>query len=90
MVSSTVVLFVAQQFLILLLELTSLIEATPLSNLTCPNMTSPSTAAGSAYWLANIQRQGAVASRNSSYQIFQNVMTFGAVGKLQSTTFIEA
>ena len=38
------------------------------------------TAASSTYWLASITRQGTVAFGDSSYQIFRNVMDFGAKG----------
>jgi len=38
------------------------------------------TPASSSYWLASITRQGAVAYGDSSYQIFRNVMDFGAKG----------
>ena len=37
-------------------------------------------AAGSSYWLASIERQGAVAYGDSSYKIFRNVMDYGAKG----------
>jgi hypothetical protein len=34
----------------------------------------------SAWWFANIPRQGTVAYGNSSWVLFRNVMDFGAVG----------
>jgi len=34
----------------------------------------------SSYWVANIQRQGTVAFGASGYQVFRNVMDFGAKG----------
>jgi hypothetical protein len=35
----------------------------------------------SAWWFANIPRQGTVAYGNSSWVLFRNVMDFGAVGR---------
>ena len=76
MMLSTCALFVALRFFLLLLAPTSPVGAVP----TPQSSSSPS--AGSDYWVANIQRQGTVAfSSNSSYQIFRNVMDFGATGK---------
>jgi hypothetical protein len=41
--------------------------------------------AGSSYWLSSIKRQGTVAFGSSSdYQIFRNVMDFGAKGRPKS------
>ncbi len=34
----------------------------------------------SSYWVANIARQGTVPFGTSGYQIFRNVMDFGATG----------
>lgn len=39
-----------------------------------------STVSSSSYWVSTITRQGTVAFGNSSYQIFRNVMDFGATG----------
>ncbi len=44
------------------------------------NSSKPAKLASSNYWLANIQRQGAVAFGDSNFQIYRNVMDFGAKG----------
>ena len=44
------------------------------------NSSKPDTLASSNYWLANIQRQGTVAFGDSNFQIYRNVMDFGAKG----------
>lgn len=47
-----------------------------------PTPQASGSSAGSGYWLASIKRQGTVAFGNSSsYQIFRNVMDFGAKGR---------
>lgn len=38
------------------------------------------TAATSDYWVANIPRQGKVAFGDQTYQVFRNVLDFGAKG----------
>ncbi|KAG0646887.1 hypothetical protein D0Z07_6304 [Hyphodiscus hymeniophilus] len=50
------------------------------SSAPAPVPAASSTAATSSYWLSSIKRQGAVAFGDSSYQIFRNVMDFGAKG----------
>ena len=65
---STVVLFVALRFLLLLTGPSSPVEAVP-----TPSASSP-------YWVNNIQRQGTAAFGDSSYQIYRNVQAFGAKG----------
>ncbi|KAI9831040.1 MAG: hypothetical protein M1819_005278 [Sarea resinae] len=88
---STVALFVALRFLLLLGSPSSLVGALPTglpsynfttsANTSAINSThSLAASAGSDYWLANIQRQGTVAFGNSSYTIFRNVMDYGAAG----------
>jgi glucan 1,3-beta-glucosidase len=48
---------------------------------------SASPASSSSYWVSTITRQGTVAYGNdSSYQVFRNVMSFGAKGMAVSKT----
>ena len=70
------------RFLLIICGLASLVAAAPKPQAAAPNATSPSTSAtASGYWFANIQRQGTVAfNGNASYQIFRNVMDYGAKG----------
>ncbi len=42
--------------------------------------TTSTTTSSSSYWLGSITRQGTVAFGDSSYSVFRNVKTFGAVG----------
>lgn len=71
-------LCVALRTILLLFGLASFVAAVPTPQSASPPTTS---ASSSGYWLANIQRQGAVAfGGNSSYQIFRNVQDFGAKG----------
>ena len=42
--------------------------------------TKPDKLVSSNYWMANIQRQGSVAFGDSNFQIYRNVMDFGAKG----------
>lgn len=43
-----------------------------------PEPATQAAAATSSYWLANIERTGTVPFGDASFQIFRNVMTFGA------------
>ena len=45
-----------------------------------PVASAATSAASSSYWVSSITRQGTVAFGDSSYQIFRNVMDFGATG----------
>lgn len=46
---------------------------------------SASSASSSSYWIATIPRQGTVAyGSNSNYQVFRNVMSYGAKGMMES------
>ncbi len=75
---SSVALFVALRFLLLLVAPTSPARAVPLDE---PKSTAPS-----SYWLSNIKRQGKVAYGDSNFQIFRNVKDFGAKGTFCSPT----
>lgn len=47
-----------------------------------PQAAAPTGAAGSStYWLASIKRQGTVAYGDSNYQVYRNVMDYGAKGR---------
>ncbi|KAL8845804.1 MAG: hypothetical protein Q9221_009057 [Calogaya cf. arnoldii] len=69
---SSLALFVALRFLLLLIAPTSPAEAVPLDE--------SQSASPSSYWLSNIKRQGKVAYGDSNFQIFRNVKDFGAKG----------
>ena len=71
---SSVTLFVALRFLLLLTTPTSPVGAVPLDQAQSHASTS------SSYWLSDIKRQGKVAYGDSNFQIFRNVMDFGAKG----------
>jgi glucan 1,3-beta-glucosidase len=45
-----------------------------------PEPVTDAAASTSSYWVANIARQGTVAYGTSGYQVFRNVMNFGAKG----------
>ena len=82
---SAVALFVTLRSLLLLAP-ASLVEASPvahpLNGTHGGNSSKPNAAAASSnYWLANIQRQGVVAFGAPGFQIYRNVMDFGAKGK---------
>jgi len=71
------------RLVLLVFGLASLVAAVPRPQAPAASATSsPSTSAStSGYWFANIPRNGAVAfNGNASYQIFRNVMDFGAKG----------
>ena len=74
---STISLFVALRFFLLLVAPTTPVVAMP-----TPQATAAS--AGSGYWVSTIQRQGVVAFGDPSYKIFRNVKDFGAKGMLCS------
>lgn len=67
---SIIALFVALRFMLL-------VTGAPLAE---PEPANDAAAATSSYWLANIARQGTVAYGTSGYQVFRNVMDFGAKG----------
>ncbi|KAL8675620.1 MAG: hypothetical protein Q9168_000132 [Polycauliona sp. 1 TL-2023] len=69
---SSVALFVALRFLLLLIAPASPADAVPLNE---AQSTTPS-----SYWLSNIKRQGKVAFGDSNFQVFRNVKDFGAKG----------
>lgn len=86
---STVALFVTLRSLLLLAP-ASPVGASPVAhpingthgtNSSKPDITA---AASSNYWQANIQRQGTVAFGAPGFQIYRNVMDFGAKGSLKT------
>ncbi|KAI9855770.1 MAG: hypothetical protein M1824_005843 [Vezdaea acicularis] len=84
---STIALFVALRFFLLLLGPANLVGAVPtpqISNLTGAVFTSQASAApvGTGYWLSTIQRQGQAAFNGapSTYKVYRNVKDFGAKG----------
>lgn len=80
---SSILVFVAH--LILLLGIpTTLVGAIPVTPNTHGLGVSRQQAA-SSYWVANIKRQGTVPFGGSSnYEVFRNVMDFGATGQLEN------
>lgn len=77
---SSIALFAALRFLLLLIAPTSPAAAVPLDQ---PN-SHPSTS--SSYWLADIKRQGTVAYGDANFQVFRNVKDFGAKGIFNHST----
>ncbi|KUJ21098.1 1,3-beta glucanase [Mollisia scopiformis] len=65
---SIIALFVALRFF-------ALVTGVP-----TPAPSTAATASTSSYWVANIARQGTVAYGTAGYQVFRNVMDFGAKG----------
>ena len=49
----------------------------------------PDQLVASNYWVANIQRQGSVAFGDSNFQIYRNVMDFGAKGLRKAFYYVE-
>jgi glucan 1,3-beta-glucosidase len=88
---STVALFVTLRSLLLLAPASPVGAspvAHPLNGTHGTNSSQPATAAASSnYWLANIQRQGVVAFGAPGFQIYRNVMDFGAKGLPKQPTF---
>lgn len=72
---SSVALFAALRLGLLLLAPSSPVEAVPAASAAVN-----ATAQASSYWVANIQRSGAVAFGDSSYKIYRNVKDYGAKG----------
>lgn len=69
---------VLQLMLSTIMVTTSLVNAVP--------MRRDTTATASTYWVNTITRQGTVAfGSNSSYDIYRNVMDFGAKGMFHSS-----
>ena len=78
-ISSGVALFVALRFVLLLLGSAA---APVLAAPAAQNISIESTAS-SSWWMNSITRQGASAfNPDASYQVFRNVMDFGAKGKI--------
>ena len=84
---SAIALFVTLRSLLLLAPAspagaTPIVATVPnsLNGTHAKNSSKPDVAASSNYWVANIQRQGAVAFGDSGFQIYRNVMDFGAKG----------
>ena len=68
--------------LLLLLILASSSSCLPQLPTPVANSSVHAAAASSSYWVSNIQRQGTVAfGGDASYNIFRNVMDYGAKGK---------
>ncbi|KAI4288633.1 MAG: hypothetical protein L6R35_002101 [Caloplaca aegaea] len=72
---SSIALFVALRFYLLVLLPTSPAEAVPQVGQTPTQDVAPS-----SYWISGIKRQGTVAFGESDFQIFRNVKDFGAKG----------
>ncbi|KAL8823456.1 MAG: hypothetical protein Q9191_005841 [Dirinaria sp. TL-2023a] len=72
---SSVALFAALRLGLLLLAPSSPVEAVPAASAAVN-----ATAQASSYWVADIQRSGAVAFGDSSYKIYRNVKDYGAKG----------
>lgn len=72
---SSIVLFVALYFYLLVLLPISPAEAVPQVG-----QTPTQDVALSSYWISDIKRQGIVAFGESDFQIFRNVKDFGAKG----------
>ncbi|KAL8733087.1 MAG: hypothetical protein Q9166_002279 [cf. Caloplaca sp. 2 TL-2023] len=72
---SSIALFAALRFLLLLIAPTSPVGAVPLNQ-----SQAEVSASSSSYWLSGIKRQGKVAYGDSNFQIFRDVKHFGAKG----------
>lgn len=64
--------------LALVLRFLFLFSATPVG--AAPMPAASAAAAASSFWIADIDRNGAVAFGNSDFKIFRNVKDYGAVG----------
>ncbi|KAL8815772.1 MAG: hypothetical protein Q9223_005124 [Gallowayella weberi] len=71
---SSIALFVAIRFFLILIAPTSPVGAAPLDQV------SSQVSTPSSYWLSDIKRQGKVSYGDANFQIFRNVKDFGAKG----------